>query len=227
MSKTVYFLRHGQTEGNARSVHQYPETMLSDKGREQVRLAGEHFKDIPLDLIIASPFERTRETASAVLAHKEGVPIEYSALFEELRRPREIWGKGWFSPKPLWIMAMLYMNARKENWHYSDEENLEEFHARARRALEYLADRPEERILVVTHRGLMANLIERIKHDGMDTIAQYRRALWKNLTIGNCCYLTATWTPEGENGSTLDGTWTVQNDTTCPAGGGRTDYRLG
>ena len=216
--KTVYFLRHGETEGNRSWVHQYPETMLSECGKTQAAAAAEHLNATPLDLIVASPFTRAVQTAEAVRAHKPHAPVEYSDLFAELRRPHEIWGKSWFAPHSLSVMLQLYRNASRENWHYSDEENLEEFHARARRALEYLAHRPEERVLVVTHRGFMATLAERMKRDGMDSVAQYRRALWKNLTIGNCCYLTATWTPEGKNGETLDGTWSLQNGTTCPPG---------
>jgi broad specificity phosphatase PhoE len=152
--------------------------------------------------------------------------VETNPLFAELRRPRVLWGKHWFSLRSLWIMARLYLFAGKEHWHYSDEENLEEFHARARRALEYLTDRPEKRILVITHRGFMAALAERIRRDGMDTTEQYRRALWKTLAIGNCCYLTAQWTSEGKNGDTLDGTWTLTDRPTCPAGG-RYDLGLG
>lgn len=223
MTKTVYFVRHGQTELNRAFVHQYPDTLLSKKGKEQAAIVGTHFRDLDVDVILASPLERAQETARAI-AHEKGMEVETSYLFEELRRPKVMWGTPWYSLRSLWVMGMLYFNAGKEGWHYTDEENLEEFHARARRALEYLADRKEERILVVTHRGFMAALAERIKRDGMDTTAQYRKALWKTLAIGNGCYLTAQWTPDGENGNTLDGTWTLMGRATCPAGG---RYELG
>jgi broad specificity phosphatase PhoE len=206
--KTVYFLRHGQTALNRSFVHQYPDTPLSAEGRAQARAAATRLKDVPFDVIIASPLARTRETADIVAAVKS-MPVEESDLFVELRRPRELWGKSWFAPRSLWIMGQLYLNASKDHWHYADEENLEEFHARARRALEYLANRPDERILVVSHRGFMVTLMELIAHDGLDSVAQYRRALWKNFTIKNCGIVRAAWTPEGENGETLRGTWSV------------------
>jgi len=215
--KVIYFLRHGQTALNKRAVHQYPETRLSEYGREQARHASEYFKDIPLNLIVTSTLTRAKETADIVRTHHPNVPYEQSDLFVELRRPHALWGTNWFSPRSLYVMGLLYLLAGKEGWHYSDEENLEEFHARGRRALEYLADKPEEHILAVTHRGFMANLASRMKHDGMDTTAQYRRALWKNLEIGNGCYMKAVWTPDEENGDTLDGTWTVEDKIICPA----------
>ena len=223
--KTVYFLRHGQTDSNKGARHQGPEAMLSGKGRTQAECAARKLADESFDIIITSPLIRARQTADAV-ASVTGKPVEEASLFEELRRPRELFGKHWLSPQSVSIMSRLYLNAGKDNWHYSDEENLEEFHARSRRALEYLAQRPEEKILVVTHRGFMAALKERILHDGLDSKRQYRRALVKNVTIGNCCYLTAVWTPKGENGDTLDGTWALADGVTCPAGN-RFDLGLG
>jgi broad specificity phosphatase PhoE len=215
--KTVYFLRHGETTGNRGLKHQFPETPLSEYGLVQASKAGEHFANIPIEVILASPFMRAQQTAHAV-AERTNVPIETTDLFAELRRPHALWGMHWLHPRSLLTMARIYLNADKPAWRYSDEENLEEFHARARRALECLADRPERVILVVTHRGFMANLVERMRRDGMDTVAQYRRALWKNVLIPNCAYVTARWVPEGEGGETLDGTWTVKRGVTKPEG---------
>lgn len=213
--KTVYFLRHGQTRLNRTWVHQFPDTRLSDKGRAQAAEVAEHFKNKKIDVIITSNLTRAEETA-ATIAQKNGAPFETSDLFVELRRPRSLWGISWAHPRSLWIMGCLYLNAAKEKWHHSDEENLEEFRARARRALELLADRPEQNILVVTHRGFIATLRERMMRDGLGTVGQYRRALWKNLEIGNCCYLTTSWIETGESDTSLDGTWTVDPKITCP-----------
>jgi broad specificity phosphatase PhoE len=208
--KTIYFLRHGQTDMNRRAVHQHAHTELGERGCAQARAAGEHFKDIPLDLIVVSPLVRTRQTAEAVRAFKPDVPVEYHDLFAELRRPSEIHGVSWFTPSTLYVLGLLYLHAGNAGWHYSDEENLAEFHARTRAALEYLASRPEERILVVTHRGFMATAASLMRHDGLDSRAQYLTALWHTFTIKNCSYLTATWSEEGENGRTLHGTWQVE-----------------
>ncbi len=215
--KTIYFLRHGETTGNRGLKHQFPETPLSEQGRMQAGAAAEHFKDLGIEAIIASPYLRASETAETV-SQRIGVPVEYSELFTELRRPRALWGMSWAHPRSLHTMARIYLHAKDTEWRDSDEENLEEFHARARRSLEYLADRAEERMLVVTHRGFMAALQERMKRDGLDTVAQYRRALWKNLMIPNCSYLTATWEPGGPSDETLDGMWSVKGGATLPKG---------
>lgn len=213
--KTVYFIRHGETCQSRSWVHQDDSVRLSVRGCAQAGAAARTLATIPFDVVITSPYVRTKETA-AIIANGRQLPVEEQALFTEFRHPRVLTGRWWFSPRSLWVMGQLYLFAGRDGWHYSDEENLEEFHARARRALEYLADRPEERILVVTHRGFIANLLERMKRDGMDTVSQYRRTLWKNILIKNCCYVTATWSPEGEYGATLDGTWTVDSRIRCP-----------
>jgi len=213
--KNIYFLRHGKTTLNKSGKHQFSDTVLSETGIQQAHAIAEKIKDIKIDVIISSTLERTMQTAS-IVAEKINVPIETSELLVELRRPSELWGKNWFEPKSLWIMGNLYFRVYDKNWHYSDEENLEEFHERAKQALNYIANRPEENILVVTHRGLMANMDSKIRRDGLDTIAQFRRALWKNFKMGNCCFFKTHWTKEGEWGDTLNGTWSIDGTSVCP-----------
>jgi broad specificity phosphatase PhoE len=213
--KNVYFLRHGQTVFNKKNRHQFPETILSEKGRKQAHAIALKLKDIPIDVIVCSSYERTRETAQ-IVNDLLGVPVEHSDLFVELRNPKELWGKSWFSFKSFWIMGLIYLMAGKENWHYSDEENLEEFHTRSRRALEYLADKSEKNILVISHRGFIVNLMSSMKSDGMNTVKQFRQTLLKNISIKNCCFISTIWSPNGEYGETLDGTWKIKKGITCP-----------
>lgn len=214
--KNIYFLRHGQTQFNKTWRHQFPETPLSEEGKAQARAITEKLKTIEFDVIISSPYARAKDTAQFV-ADATGKSVEYSDLFVELRRPHELWGVSWFSPKSLLIMGTLYFKATQPNWHFADEENLEDFHARSKQALNYLATRKEKNILVVSHRGLMTNLLSSIKSDGMDTVQQYRRSLWKTFEIGNCCYISTTWSKEGTYGKTLDGTWSLKDGITCPS----------
>jgi broad specificity phosphatase PhoE len=213
--KNIYFLRHGQTQFNKTWRHQFPVTSLSEEGKVQARAIAEKLKSVDFDVIISSPYARTKETAQCV-AEATGKPIEYSDLFVELRRPRELWGVSWYSLKTVWIMGMLYFMAGKENWHYSDGESKEEFQARTLQALEYLTSRKENNILLVTHRGLMENMFNTISKKKTNLTTQYRSMLWKNLKIGNCCYFETTWSPEGENGATLKGTWAIKEGFTCP-----------
>jgi broad specificity phosphatase PhoE len=113
--KTIYFLRHGQTMLNKGFQHQGPEAMLSDKGRFQAQQASQRLADESFDIILTSPLIRAKQTAD-VVSLATGKPVEACAVFEELRRPRELFGKHWLSPQSLSIMSRLYMNAGKDNW---------------------------------------------------------------------------------------------------------------
>jgi isoleucyl-tRNA synthetase len=65
-SGNKYFvMRHGGTEGNEKGIVSYSKEAndhLTEKGRQQVRSEAGHYKG-KVDIVIASPFARTRETA--------------------------------------------------------------------------------------------------------------------------------------------------------------------
>ncbi|MDB5194214.1 MAG: isoleucyl-tRNA synthetase, isoleucyl-tRNA synthetase [Parcubacteria group bacterium] len=69
---TYFLMRHGQAENNVRrivSTSPGVEHHLSDLGREQVMKTAEMLKGEKIDVIIASPFVRTRDTAALVAEH--------------------------------------------------------------------------------------------------------------------------------------------------------------
>lgn len=83
-SGNKYFvIRHGQTECNVKG--QIDSTIngdgLTDLGREQVTNSAKNLVDKKIDLIICSPFERTKETAE-ILADKLGYKKE-DLIFDE------------------------------------------------------------------------------------------------------------------------------------------------
>lgn len=64
---TYFVMRHGQTQSNVRnvwSIDSHREDPLTEQGREQVVSAAHNLKSI--DVIIASPFPRTQETAQLI-----------------------------------------------------------------------------------------------------------------------------------------------------------------
>lgn len=148
--KRFYFVRHGQTEDNANNVYQNAEDMLTEKGREQAGAVAERFVSIPADVIIASDYIRAGETAKAI-AEKTGLFLQSSELFRELRRPTELIGKEKREPEAKRIMDEIIEHEPIRGWHYSDEENLFDALNRARKAIDFLCEFPEENIVVVTH----------------------------------------------------------------------------
>ena len=78
MGKTIYFVRHGESEWNvADKICGSTDIPLTDNGREQARITGELFvqKGIRADLIIASPLSRAYETAE-IISSITGIPVK-------------------------------------------------------------------------------------------------------------------------------------------------------
>lgn len=65
---TCLLIRHGRTSANAQGVlaGTTPGIHLDDEGRQQAQRIAERLSAVPLSAIVASPLERTRETAEAV-----------------------------------------------------------------------------------------------------------------------------------------------------------------
>lgn len=84
-SGNKYFvMRHGQAENNVLRVVSTKEKNdhhLSEKGKSQVEKSAESLKKEKIDLIISSPFVRTRETAE-IMAHKLGLQ-KADIIFDE------------------------------------------------------------------------------------------------------------------------------------------------
>jgi broad specificity phosphatase PhoE len=78
----VYFIRHGQSEGNRQRRHcGWSDTPLSELGHAQAKAAGEHLKGIVFDRVYCSDLPRARQTAEDALPGCE--PI-YSPLLREI-----------------------------------------------------------------------------------------------------------------------------------------------
>ena len=89
--KLVYFVRHGQSANNAANLRQGASGSLSDKGKAQARFVGERLQGAAIELVLASPFERAKETAG-IANETFKCPIEYSDLLIERKNPSEIIG---------------------------------------------------------------------------------------------------------------------------------------
>jgi probable phosphoglycerate mutase len=64
-ARRFMFLRHGETEGNARRVYQPPDIPLNPTGQAQARRAAEYLREHPIERILASDMRRAWETAQA------------------------------------------------------------------------------------------------------------------------------------------------------------------
>ncbi len=156
--KIIYFVRHGETILNAAGIRQGAEGALNDKGREQVTRTGEALKhEKKFQCIIASPFQRTVETAD-IISKALKMPVEYCDLLRERKNPSEIIGKHKDSPEVRLITDRIDNSFHGDDLRYSDEENFYDLKQRARALLHFLKNRKEKRILCVTH-GIFLKMV--------------------------------------------------------------------
>jgi broad specificity phosphatase PhoE len=154
----VYFLRHAESVSNADlGVVALPLEQgdrLSDRGREQARMAGDYLAGAELGIkrVVTSPMRRARETAGAV-AEELDLPVE---VLEDSHELRESEGYGDLSAseqrRHRWSVRMAE-HGDDPDYTWRGAESFNELIARVRRvkaALEGLADE-DGPVLAVSH----------------------------------------------------------------------------
>ena len=76
---TIYILRHGQSEGNAKGIYLgRTDWDITDIGRVQAQYAADYLKDVEFDAIYSSPLKRAHNTAlpHALIRNTEVIDCE-------------------------------------------------------------------------------------------------------------------------------------------------------
>lgn len=154
----LYIVRHGESELNAKKIHQNATIPLSPLGKNQAVAISQRLSNILIDTIIASPFERAKMTAE-IIGEKLSLPIEYSEIFVEIKRPSEIEGKGVDEPEVLAIKNKIRENSHDPEWRYSDEETFFDLKSRVLQGIEDIQKRDAENIVLVTHGEFLRMLV--------------------------------------------------------------------
>ena len=156
----ITLLRHGESVGNAESRWQgQSDFPLTDRGRKQAQALAERWKreKMKFDFVISSPLSRARETAE-IIASKLGLMVEF---------------------EPLWLerdngeFAGLTAHEVRNNFSQPDfttpydpvgmdGEGDWELFLRAGQALHDLLKREPARYLIVSHGGLLNQLMHAV-----------------------------------------------------------------
>lgn len=181
MKQIVYFVRHGETELNAKGIRQGPDGPLSPQGVSQVKAVAERFpkeRGKP-QVIIASPFQRTKETA-AIIATALGMEVEYNDLLVERKNPTEIVGHSGKEEQVASIVDRIDKSFHDDTLRYSDEENFVDLKARAKKLLEYIGTRAERQIIMVTHGIFLKMVISYMMVGDELTASEYNKLSYLN-----------------------------------------------
>ncbi len=154
----LYLIRHGETTSNGTGIHGKPTDSLSKHGREQAELVAKRFLTIPVELVISSTLERTKETAAIINAHLKK-PIEFSDLIIERKYPEIILAKAKNDPETIKLIFAMEESYNAPNIRYAGAESFNDLKSRAKRFLDGVSKRKEEKILVVTHGMFMRFLV--------------------------------------------------------------------
>jgi len=195
--KTIYLIRHGQTDFNLKGIVQGSgiDSQLNLTGKKQAQLFYERHKNIPFQLIITSELRRTIETAAPFIQHN--IPQQIFSEFNEIN-----WGK-LEGKKPnkknrqdFLDMLKLWSNGNYETAIEQGETPLE-VQKRMINGIEKLKDIEADNILIVSHgramRILLCTMLNKPLSE-MDSFPHQNTTLYHlewdgktfNLVKGNC-----------------------------------------
>lgn len=181
--KIVYFVRHGQSNDNVAPVFQSPDSPLSEVGKRQVEKIAERVSKLNFEALVASPFERAKQTAEAItkVTSKEA---EYSELFVERIKPTYINGKPYTDEKANTLWREWEKSLYTPGMRVEDGENFDDLVARADKALDFLNNKTERSLVVVTHGYILRTIVARVLLGDMLSGEAYRN-LQRTAAIEN------------------------------------------
>lgn len=156
--KTVYLVRHGQSEHNISPVYQGKDAPLSTAGLAQADKIAERASQLSFDALIASPLPRARQTAEAI-ARATGKQPDFSELFVEVDKPSRIEGMPFGDESADEAWRAWQRSLFEGGPVIEDAEDFKAQISRARQALAYLLDRPESTLVVVTHGFFLRTMV--------------------------------------------------------------------
>jgi broad specificity phosphatase PhoE len=194
-TKLIYFVRHGETEFNAKNIRQGAEGSLTEKGRAQALATAKRFpkeKGRP-QIIISSPYQRTKETAE-IIAGELKMQVKYSDLLAERKNPSEIVGHEGGEREVRAIIDRIDKSYHADDLRYSDEENFSDLKERAKKLLSFIKRRWEKRIIMVTHKIFLKMIVSYMLYGDSLTASQYNNLSYfnpiDNAGMAICSYTT-------------------------------------
>ncbi len=161
IEKIVYFVRHGQSEANVAPVFQSSNSPLNEKGKEQAESVASRVAKLQFETLIASPFQRAKETAEAI-EKATGKKPEFSDLFIERVKPKSINSRSYDDMEANNIWREWEKSLYTADMRVEDGENFNDLVERADKALTFLTNRPEQSIVVVTHGYFLRTIVARV-----------------------------------------------------------------
>jgi probable phosphoglycerate mutase len=152
-ARTIFLIRHGETDGNAARIVQFPDAALSTRGIAQAERLARRLASEGIALILSSDLQRAMTTADH-LRRATGAPIELHPLLQE-RNFGDVRGTP-YAQLDFDLFGLDYEPPGGESWPV--------FHARVDRAWQWVQARAAEAagpVAVVTHGLVCRSLASR------------------------------------------------------------------
>jgi len=183
--KTIYFVRHGQTEWNAiQRMQGRWNSDLNELGREQADANGRLLEGLGIESIFSSPLDRARQTTE-IIGRYVPAPVTYDERIVE-------WDcgdwSGYLRSEVMERWSQEYAALLADPFHYRGPncENYPDMFERARLFLDELLALEVSRVVVVSHgmigRVMVASLL-RLGEDGTLAVHQPNDVVFR-VTIG-------------------------------------------
>jgi probable phosphoglycerate mutase len=153
VQKTLYIVRHGQTDLNKQGIVQGRgrNTDLNDEGRHQANLFHKAYKNVAFDKIYISELKRTQQSIQPFI--DDGIPFEKLSGLDELA-----WGVLEGQPstpenKAAFMKLMRNWLDGKLDSKFEGGESPNEVKARQLEALKVIMNHPEEKTVLICMHG--------------------------------------------------------------------------
>lgn len=181
-TKTIYIVRHGETEYNRRGIIQGSgvNSELNATGRQQARAFYEHYKHIPFDAVLTSKLIRTHQTVKHFI--DAGLPWEQFGEINEMN-----WGvhEGKEST-PEMVEEYRAIKGQWSDGRYEVRirggESAAELAERLQRFKKHLCQRPESCLLICSHGRAMSALMSVLREEELKLMNRYihhNTGLWR------------------------------------------------
>lgn len=154
----IYLIRHAEAEGNLyRVAHGHYNSLITDRGYEQILALEKRFADIPIDAVYSSDLFRTCTTAKAIYVPK-GLPLHTDTAFREISLG--VWeDRPWQELTMESPEQMSYFNRHVEKWQVEGCERAEQVLARYLPALRRVAAENDGKTIAVFSHGAAMRIV--------------------------------------------------------------------
>ncbi len=192
----IYFIRHGETNGNVAKRNQPDTTRLTERGTEQARAVGQVVAALKPTHLISSTQVRAVETTRLIEETVSLIP-ETNGLFQELMRPDHINGHYHRSFKTIGYLVRWYFGRAGGDGEHGEGESYQTFRRRIKEAKQYLATfPPESRIVVVSHSVFITLFLAHMCHEDKLSLFAAAKFLVKIFRLKNTGVVHVRFAPE-------------------------------